>query len=119
MEIHENYLDMKDHKSISSILTNMGTSYSNLNEYEKSIDFYQRSLDIKYKLYPNGNHASIASTLSYIGSVYKEWGNVQKSIEFYNKSLSLYKNVYSGEKNHPAIGDLMKKIEDVSKNVKK
>ncbi len=92
----------------------MGTSLSGLKEYEKSIEFYQRSLQIKYKLYSNKFQGSIGSTLSYIGSAYKDWVDFQKSIEFFNKTLNIYQlQINSGDENLATIDDLIKKIEEL------
>ncbi|CAF2158420.1 unnamed protein product, partial [Rotaria magnacalcarata] len=59
-------------------------------QYEKEIEFYEKSLEIKRKTLPEDD-ASLAPTYSNIGLAYKNMGEYSKALEYYENVLEITK----------------------------
>lgn len=70
MEIFEQKLD-KDHETIAKIYNNMGVNYRALEDYTKSEQYFQKSLEIYNKLLPD--------KLFEVGIIYNEIAMVYKN----------------------------------------
>ncbi|CAF4639228.1 unnamed protein product, partial [Rotaria magnacalcarata] len=57
-------------------------------KYQKTVKFYEKSLEIKRKTLPEDD-ASLTPTYSNIGVVYYNMGEYSKALEFYEKSLKI------------------------------
>jgi tetratricopeptide (TPR) repeat protein len=67
-------------------------------EYEESIKFYGKTIEIYNKTLPP-NHLSFASTSNNIGMVYRNMGDYPKAFSYYEKALEIQKQ--SLPPNHP------------------
>ncbi|CAF4623936.1 unnamed protein product, partial [Rotaria socialis] len=68
----------------------LGMMKDNQGEYQQTVTFYEKSLEIKRKTLPE-DHASLAPTYSNIGGVYKNMGEYSKALEYYEKDLEITK----------------------------
>ncbi len=78
----------RNEEIIAEICFNLGTIVHKLGEYEKAIEYYEKSLEISEKL---GNVHAIALTYNNLGSVYDDKGDYEKAIEYYGRNLKLEK----------------------------
>ncbi|MGC0372443.1 MAG: hypothetical protein DGJ47_001156, partial [Rickettsiaceae bacterium] len=83
---------------------NLGIAYDNKGEYDKAIEFHQKSLDMYLKTYAsNPNHPDISMRYNNLGSTYSSKGEYDKAIEFHQKSLDMNLKTYASNPNHPDI----------------
>jgi len=72
---------------LEGTLTNdLGFVYRNKGEWDKAIEYYQRSLEIKEKV---GDEHGMSTTFNNLGSVYQDKGEWDKAIEYYQRSLEI------------------------------
>ncbi len=83
------YAEKKDFKKVMKIYSNIGLIYSNLDQYKKSLLYFQQSLKIRKNI---GNEKDIASgllDLAYILSVQQDYKNavinILKALDIANK----------------------------------
>ena len=70
-----------------------------IGEYDKALEYYQKSLKIREKVYGK-EHPDTAESYNNIGSVYNSKGEYDKALEYYQKSLKICEKVYGKE--HPS-----------------
>ena len=68
-------------------LNNIGVGYYFLNDLEKALLFFQRSLKIREKI---GEPKDIVSSLNNISVIYSDWHDNEKSLEYLKKILEMY-----------------------------
>jgi tetratricopeptide (TPR) repeat protein len=78
--------DKLDAQGTAAILHNFGLLIQNRGEYDKAMDYYDRSLKIAEEL---GNYAGVAKTLTQIGVIYQERGDNEKALEYHDRSLKI------------------------------
>ncbi len=76
----------KDEEMIAAICNNLGTIVDRLGEWDKAIEYYEKSLKIKEKL---GDFQGMAQTYNNLGLVYKDKSEWDKAIGYYEKSLEI------------------------------
>lgn len=85
IDIQEAYVEafaLKDQFLIASINETYGAIYGYLQDYKKSIEYYQRALEAYQNLqYP----AHIAEAIYGLASTYRYWGEYQLAIEYFEK----------------------------------
>ncbi len=83
VDIQEAYVEafaLKDQFLIASINETYGAIYGYLNDYEKSIEYYQRALEVyTYLEYP----AHIAEAIYGLASTYRYWKKFDSAIEYF------------------------------------
>lgn len=95
--LNENKNTDVDHfllKNKSSTLNNFGVYYFIAKDYEKSIEFYLRSLSLKKRI---NDQKGIASVYNNLGGIYDNKGNSPKALEYYLKSLEIRENTNSND----------------------
>ncbi len=103
LEIREKYTWIE---KIVIEYNNIGRMYKMLGEYDKAIEYLEKSLDIRKQIYGE-KHEATAKAYNVLGSLYQEISKDQndeyfnKSYEYYNKSLNIRKKIL--QNNHPAI----------------
>lgn len=85
----------KTHIYTADVYFFTGLSYYWKIDYEKSLNWLNKSLEI-YKS-PNGDKQSEANALVFIGNIYYDYSDYNSAIDFYNISLSINKELF-GEK---------------------
>lgn len=91
-----------NHPDVARIYNNIGVVYKDKGDFDKALDYYQRSLSIRLKSL-GANHPDVATSYVNFGSFYAEVGEINKAIEFSNKSLAIYLNVFGSY--HPLVGN--------------
>jgi tetratricopeptide (TPR) repeat protein len=77
--------------SLKSTLANdLGLLYQDKGEWERAIEYYERSLAIDEKV---GDEHGMAPTLNNLGSVYQVKGEWERAIEYYERSLLICEKV--------------------------
>lgn len=100
-DIYREILGDENHNTelnIACALNNIGILYLRKEEYEKAKIFFEKSLDIKIRLF-GVKHLINAKTLFNLGSLYKEKEEYKKAIHYYKRVLKLYKK-FLGNKHY-------------------
>lgn len=84
-------------------------------QYDKAIEFYQKSLDIKLKSLGE-NHSSLVSCYTNIALVHKKTGNYQKALDFYKQAQKILEQTLP--KNHQDLFPLYNSIAEVHEKMK-
>ncbi|MCD4840679.1 MAG: tetratricopeptide repeat protein, partial [Methanosarcinales archaeon] len=79
-----------DEKVVSVVYNNLGLVYANKGEWDKAIEFYEKSLETVEKV---GDVHGMAQTYNNLGMVYAKKGEWDKAIEFYEKDLKISEKV--------------------------
>lgn len=92
------YEEINDRHRWGSSLLNLGTSYHSLGDYQKAIEYYQQSLEIRREIditeeYSQENRHRIAISFMGLGITYLSLGDYQKAIENYKQSLQIFKEI--------------------------
>ena len=77
---------MNNAKGIASSLNNMGLIYYEIKNYNKALEYYERSLKLKLNI---DDKIGIASSLNNIGIIHLVLDNYEKALEYYEKSLKI------------------------------
>ena len=85
VDIQEAYVEafsLKDQFLLALINETYGAIYNNLQDYEKSIEYYQRALEAyEYLKYP----AHTADTIFGLASTYRDWKKYNLAIEYFQR----------------------------------
>jgi len=80
------YREIGDRQGEASSLNNLGNAYNSLAEYERAIEFHEKSLAISREI---GDRQGEASSLNNLGNVYRSLAEYEQAIEFHKLSLAL------------------------------
>jgi len=83
--------------------------YYNKGEYDKTLEYFDKSLKIREEL---GDKRGMGATLSNIGAVYADKGDYDKALEYYDRSLKIKEEI--GDKR--GMGLTLGNIGNVHKN---
>ncbi|CAF0957788.1 unnamed protein product [Adineta steineri] len=78
----------------------LGFVHSNQGDYEKSIWYYEKALEICQKNLPS-NHPDLATSYNNIGSVYEKMGEYSKALSSHEKALAIRQKTLPS--NHPSL----------------
>ena len=95
MNIFDKIFGSDSHQS-SQTLHNIGCVYASKGEYDKSLEYYFKSLNINDKIFGINSHQS-SQTLNNIGNVYASKGEYDKSLEYYFKSLNIFDKIFGSD----------------------
>jgi tetratricopeptide (TPR) repeat protein len=84
----------------STTLESLGHCEHRFGEYDKALEFYEKSLDFKLKT-PGGVHPSVATSYGNIGSIWGNKGEYDKALEFFQKCLEIQLKTLGGV--HPSV----------------
>ncbi len=70
----------------AKILHGLGFANYERGEYNRAVEYYQKSIKINEKI---GDRKNLANSLNNLGSVYGDWGKTDSAIEYYKKSLAI------------------------------
>jgi CHAT domain-containing protein/tetratricopeptide (TPR) repeat protein len=91
----------------ATTLDNIGRVYDDLGEYGQALDYLQRALAMRRKLYPEP-HPDIALSLNNIGLVYDHQGEYGRALDHYQRALAMFQKLYDGP--HPYIAGSLSNI---------
>lgn len=97
------------------VLTNMGSTYGALGDYQKALDHHNESLALMRKA---TNPRGEASALRNIGKVYQRMGDLPKALEYFDQSMRLTRgagNSYSEVGALRSIGEIYAAMGDYQK----
>lgn len=104
----------------SNILSSLGLIHQKYGNYDKSTNFYLKSIDINKTIYINNIHFDIARDLSNIGLNYYNSGDVIRAKRYFRRSLRIYEEIYPDANNSKAnlfnsLGMIAEEEGDISK----
>lgn len=87
---HRRLFDKLDLQQSAAILHNFGNLIHYRGDYNKALEYYERSLKIKEEL---DDRSGIANSLGQMGMIHKSHGEYQRALEFYNRSLGIMEEI--------------------------
>jgi tetratricopeptide (TPR) repeat protein len=87
---HSRLFDKLDSQKTSAILHNFGYLVQSRGEYDKALEYYDRSLKIEEEI---GNRSGVATSLHQIGMIHQERGEYAKALECYDRSLKIKEEI--------------------------
>ncbi|UJR33433.1 hypothetical protein I4U23_020878 [Adineta vaga] len=75
-------------KDSATVLRSIGVILYRQGKHNEALDYYQRSLTIQEKFYPNG-HLGIAWTLNCIGSICRAQEKYAEALEYYQRAFTM------------------------------
>jgi tetratricopeptide (TPR) repeat protein len=103
-------------KDIARCYQGLGSVAKKKGDYESSLKYHNKSLDIKMRTL-NPNHTDIAASYNSIGNVYEKTKDYKNALESYEKALMIYKQAF-GEDN-PEVARCMENMGNVYYDKKK
>ncbi|MCT7950429.1 tetratricopeptide repeat protein [Ancylothrix sp. C2] len=95
--------DEDEERLFAAYLNNLGSAYNSLGQYQKAIEYHEKSLKIREKI---GNQPDIARSLNNLGNTYNYLEKHEKAIEYCEKSL----NIWNQLNNHQEIADTLNNL---------
>ncbi|CAF4477491.1 unnamed protein product [Rotaria sp. Silwood2] len=87
-----------NYPSFSRLYHNLGMVADDKGDYDTSLEWYQKSLEILVRTRPS-DHVGIGITHNSIGIVHGNKGDRSRALESYNRAVSLFKQAH--DDNHP------------------
>lgn len=81
---------LEEKRGMSKVLNNLGILYEKKNDFEKALEYFFNSLELKKQI---GNIIDIARTLHNIGKTYVSMGEFTKALKYLEQSLSLKEKI--------------------------
>ncbi len=85
------------HQTISKCYHALGNLASNRNDYNASLEWHEKSIEIKKKTLSETD-PSVACSYNSIGAVYHKIGDYERALDLYKQALGIWGNVY--DENH-------------------
>ncbi len=79
-----------DVAGLAPLYSNLGTLYSRREDFDKAVEFCQRSIELAQKL---GNLSRVAQSYGNLGVVYARRKDFKRAIDFYQKSLQFAEDI--------------------------
>ena len=94
IELYRESLDIwlsheADLEQIANINNNIGFAWHGLEEYEKAETYYQKAIETRRELHPDGLHPDLAHALNNFGILLRDMGNYQDALPLYRESLEI------------------------------
>ena len=86
-----------EHQTIPKCYHALGNLASDRHDFNTSLEWHEKSLDIKKKTLSETD-PSLAFSYNSIGAVYHKIGNYERALDFYKQALDIWKNEY--DENH-------------------
>jgi tetratricopeptide (TPR) repeat protein len=86
-------------QNVSTLLNNLGSTYSDLGDEKKAIDYYQQALKIDLNVFGD-NHPTVAIRYNNLGEAYRVLGDAKQAIDYYQQALEIFKSIYGDD--HPS-----------------
>ncbi|CAF2118388.1 unnamed protein product [Rotaria magnacalcarata] len=102
--------------SLSAMYQRLGMVADDKGEYDTSLEWYQKSLEIDMRTHPS-DHVNIGGTHNNIGGVHQKKGDRSRALESYNRAVSLFKQAH--DENHPLLAGFYNNIGIIYQEEKK
>jgi tetratricopeptide (TPR) repeat protein len=89
------------------LYNNVGSIYDSKGDYEKALEYYNRALAIREKVFGT-EHPDVATSYNNIGNIYYSQGDYEKAQEYLKKALAIFEKVLGTE--HPNVAQLYNNI---------
>ena len=109
-KIDFNNIDLKNEDSINEIL---GTLNNKFGEYDKALEYYQQSLEIRIRNFGE-LHTDVATSYNNLGNIWRNKGDYEKAQEYYQQSLEIRIKIL-GEQ-HPDVAKSYNNMGNIWKN---
>ncbi|CAF4198327.1 unnamed protein product [Rotaria sp. Silwood2] len=93
--------------SLSDLYHRLGMVANAKGEYDMSLEWYQKSLEILVRNRPS-DHVNIGITHNSIGEAHRKKGDRSRALESYNRAVSLFKQAH--DENHPHMASFYNNI---------
>lgn len=108
IELYQSISDKtkEDYAGIANCYHNLGVAWNNLNQIEKSLDYFKKAINIGEL---GWTEKGFAITYDYIGVSYKQKKEYQKAMSYFQKAVNIYKKNNDAlylSKTYDNIGDL-------------
>ncbi|XP_047123111.2 uncharacterized protein LOC105846128, partial [Hydra vulgaris] len=94
------------HPNVARSLNNIGTAYSIKGEYDRTIKYYQKSLEVNKHIHEDQPHPDVASILNNLGTAYRNKGKFDQAIKYYKESLEMNKLIHKDQPHSNLAGSL-------------
>lgn len=82
------------HPQIAKSLSNMGSACDGLRDHVKALEYKQKALEMRKKLYAGDeNHVEIASSYQNLSATYDSLGEFGKAAEYKMKAIEIKKKI--------------------------
>ena len=102
--------------SLGGLYSRLGRVANAKGEYDTSLEWYQKSLEMKMRNHPS-DHVNIGNTHNSIGNVHRNKGDRGRALESYNRAVSLFKQAH--DENHPHLASFYNNIGIIYREEKK
>lgn len=87
-----------EHLNMANLLSNMGITYFNCEEYRAALSCHEQALAINRRLLsPDGRHAVVAQSLDNAASCHNKLGAFRRAFELQREALQIRLALYGGE----------------------
>ncbi|CAF1091765.1 unnamed protein product [Rotaria sordida] len=102
-----NDINPSNYEDISACYHNLGNLFDDKGDYESSLDWHHKALDIMKKIF-KADDSRIATSYNSIAAVHSKMNNYDEALECYLKALKIWKQALGEE--HPNIGQCLSNI---------
>ena len=94
-------LDQKsDSSTLSNIYTYRGSLTQSLGDYKRAKLYFQHSLEMRHRLYPDQDHPDVANSLNNMGAALKSLGDDKAAKPYYQQAHEMKLRLYPNQ-DHP------------------
>ena len=101
-----------EHPDVAAIYNNLGLAYNQKGEYDKAVEYYEKSLALKLKAL-GAEHPSVGTTYFNMGTAYADKGDKAKAMAYLLKAKAIRMKKLGPE--HPRTKSLQSWIDDLNK----
>jgi tetratricopeptide (TPR) repeat protein len=83
-----------EHPELAESLNNIGVTYGNLNDNEKSLEYHLKAYEMRARL-QKSEQLDLAQSLYNIGFTHKNMNQHQKALEYLLKAYDMQNKIYS------------------------
>lgn len=91
----------------AGVYNNLGYCLFELGEYDRSLLYHQKALEMRRNLL-EPTHPALGSSLTNVGNIYYKQGEIDRALNYYNQALNIRKQ--SLQSDHPEIGQTLMNI---------
>ncbi|XP_019643818.1 PREDICTED: uncharacterized protein LOC109484909 [Branchiostoma belcheri] len=99
----------KDHPNVATLLSNLGLLWSELFQYDKALDFLERSLEMKQRLFGDMAHPTVATTSEIIAGVWLKRRDHANAVKYFEETLEMLKIVH-GDRPQMRVAEILVKL---------
>ena len=86
--------ELGNKSEIGSSLNSIGVIYSKKGEYDQTLNYFNRALELREEL---GDKNKIASSLNNVGTIYQRKGEYDQALDYFSRALKIYEELGNKE----------------------